>query len=68
MSFLVIPDLKVEYIDNGSNVSLVINNKESKDILGELRGISIYLLVGMEALAKKYKENVNVKIIESSGK
>ena len=63
LSFLVIPDLKIEYIDNENKVSLSINNKKSKDFLGELRGISIYLITGIKALAKKYKENINVKMI-----
>jgi len=64
LSFNNIDGVVYNYQDNGKEALLeLINYKEN--IEGELRGITIYLLTGIKALYRDYKDYLKIKIIEN---
>jgi uncharacterized protein len=62
LSLKLIPDVKTEYVDDKSSVILSLKNV-LKNIEGEVRGISIFLVSGLKLLSEKYQENVNFNLI-----
>lgn len=64
LSLKKIPDIKAEYIDDKSSVILTLKNV-LKEIEGEVRGITLFLISGLKLLSEKYQENVNLNLIES---
>lgn len=64
LSLKLIPDIKIDYVDDKSSVILSLKNV-LKEIEGEVRGISIFLVSGLKLLSEKYQENVNLNLIEN---
>ena len=61
LSLITIPLMEIEYIDNKDELYLGVK-KNNKEFFGELRGISIYLFTGINALAKDYSDNINLVV------
>ena len=64
LSLKKIPEIKVEYIDDKRSVILSLKNV-LKEIEGEVRGITLFLVSGLKLLSEKYQENVNLNLIEN---
>ena len=62
LSFCNMPDIKIDYIDDKNKLRLSVN-KLNQEVFGELRGISIYLITGIKALAKEYVDNIKLELI-----
>lgn len=63
LSLKKIPDINAEYLDDKSTVILSLKNV-LKEIEGEVRGITLFLVSGLKLLSEKYQENVNLNLIE----
>lgn len=63
LSLKKIPDIKTKYVDDKESIYLSVENYV-KEMEGEIRGITIYLVAGLTLLSEKYKENVKLDLIE----
>ncbi len=64
LSFKNIADVDATYIDNKNNkdnasLSIIYRNTNT---VGELRGITMYLVVGLKAISKEYIKNIKLNI------
>ena len=54
-------EVPIEYKDDKKSIRLRIK-KIKQDAIGECRGISVFLIKGLKALSKEYKDNISIKL------
>ena len=64
LSIKNLPDIKIEYKDDKENIYLSLIDYK-KELEGEIRGITIFLVNGLKLLSENYKNNVNLDLIEN---
>jgi uncharacterized protein YsxB (DUF464 family) len=58
-----LPLVNIEKEDNGKVYQLKLKNINN-DLAGEIRGITIFIITGLNVLSSNYKDNFKFKIIE----
>lgn len=61
LSLSSIPGVEVELIDEKEEYTIEVEKYEEA-ISGEVRGITLFLIKGLRAIEKEYKDNLNIKL------
>jgi hypothetical protein len=65
LSLKKLPSIKIEYKDDKKDSVFLSLKKYSNELEGEIRGITIFLINGINLLSEKYKSNVKLDLIEN---
>lgn len=59
LSLIDLPLMEIDYIDR-ENVFKIELKKINDNLIGELRGLTIFLIKGLKSLSSNYKENIKL--------
>jgi uncharacterized protein len=64
LSLIDLPLVTIDYKDEENDFKIEIK-KLNENLIGELRGFTIFLVKGLKSLAQNFKENIKLNLLEN---